>query len=124
MPNGPQISPAQRSTAVVVDNAETNEPNEPSINPQLQVTSTIPEDNQHQTALEMLSEAIQHVNKDVIANSQQKVSAMEKRYNQVNKVDVFEKGDLVRLKIPVKDRCSTDNKRIFLRVVEVKHGNC
>ena len=48
---------------------------------------------------------------------------MEKRYNKVNKVEVFEEGDPVRLKIPVEDRCSTDNKRIFCRVVEVKHGN-
>jgi hypothetical protein len=49
--------------------------------------------------------------------------AMEKRYNKVNKVEVFEEGDLVRLKIPVEDRYSTDNKRIFCRVIEVKHGN-
>jgi len=48
---------------------------------------------------------------------------METRYNKVNKVEVFEKGDLVRLKIPVKDRCSRDDKRIFCRVVEAKHGN-
>jgi hypothetical protein len=63
------------------------------------------------------------LNKEVISNTQQKVSAMEKRYNKVNKVEVFEKDNLVRLKIPVEDRCSTDNKRIFCRVVEVKHGN-
>jgi len=31
---------------------------------------------------------------------------MEKRYNKVNKVAVFEKADLARLKIPVEDRCS------------------
>jgi hypothetical protein len=48
---------------------------------------------------------------------------MEKRYNKVNNVEVFEEGDLVRLKIPVEDRCTTDNKRIFCRVVKVKHGN-
>jgi hypothetical protein len=71
----------------------------------------------------MQSEAIQRLNKEVIANTQRKVSAMETRYNKVNKVEVFEKGDLVHLKIPVEDRCSTDNKRIFCRVVEVKHGN-
>ena len=48
---------------------------------------------------------------------------MEKRDSKVNKVEVFEEGDLVRLKIPVDDRCSADNKRIFCRAVEVKHGN-
>ena len=48
---------------------------------------------------------------------------MDKRYNKINKVEVFKKGNLVRLKIPVEDRCSTDNKRIFCRVVEVKRGN-
>jgi len=48
---------------------------------------------------------------------------MEKGYNNVNNVEVFEEGDLVRLKIPVEDRCKTDNKRIFCRVVKVKHGN-
>jgi hypothetical protein len=71
----------------------------------------------------MQSEAIQRLNKEVIANTQRKVRAMETRYNKVNKVEVFEHGDLVRLKIAVEDRCSTDNKRIFCRVVEVKHGN-
>jgi hypothetical protein len=29
----------------------------------------------------------------------------------------------VRLKIPVEDRCSTDNKRMFCRAIEVKQGN-
>jgi hypothetical protein len=48
---------------------------------------------------------------------------MEQRYNKVNKVELFEEGDLVRLKIPVEDRCSTDNKRMFCRVIDVKYGN-
>ena len=60
----------------------------------------------------------------VIANTEQKVSATEKRYIKVNKVEVFEEGDLVHLKITVRDSCSTDTKRIFRRVVEVKHANC
>jgi len=71
----------------------------------------------------MQSEAIQRLNTQVISNTQRNVSAMETRYNKVNKVEVFEKGDLVRLTIPVEDRFSTDIKRIFRRVVEVKHGN-
>jgi len=121
MPNRPRISPALRSTAVVVDNAESHEDIDPFIDPQLHVPINIPEDTEHQPALQ--SQAIQRLNKEVISNTQRKVSAMEKRYNKVNKVEVFEKGDLVRLKIPVEDRCSTDHKRIFCRVVEVKHGN-
>jgi len=48
---------------------------------------------------------------------------METRYNKVNEVEVFEKGDLVLLQITVKDRCSTDNERIRCRVAEVKHCN-
>jgi len=48
---------------------------------------------------------------------------MEKRYNMINNVEVCEEGDLVRLKFPVEDRCTTDNKRIFGRVVKGKHGN-
>jgi len=48
---------------------------------------------------------------------------MEKSYNKVNKVDGYEEGDLVRLKIPVEDRCSTENKRMFCRVIDVKYGN-
>jgi hypothetical protein len=40
---------------------------------------------------------------------------MEKRYNKVKKVEVFEEGDLVRLKIPVKDRCSTDKQTNLLQ---------
>ena len=69
------------------------------------------------------SKAVQSLNDEVIANTHQKVIAMEKRYNKVNKVEVFETGDLVRLKIPVEDRCSTDIMQIFCRVIEVKHGN-
>jgi len=121
MQNRPQISPALRSTAVVVENAQSHKDIETSIDPQLQITSNIPEDTVHQSALQ--SQAFQRLNKEVISNTQRKVSAMEKRYNEVNKVKVFEKDDLVHQKIPVKDRCSTDNKRMFCRVVEVKHGN-
>ena len=42
----------------------------------------------------------------------------EKGYNKANKVEEFEEGGLVRLKIPVEDRCSADNKHIFCGVVE------
>jgi len=72
---------------------------------------------------EQMAAAIQTLNQEVIENTRRKVIAMEKRYNKVNNVEVFEEGDLVRLKIPVEDRCTTDNKRIFCRVVKVKHGN-
>jgi len=123
MPYRPLISPAKRSTAVVVGNAESHQEIEPSINPQLQVSGNIPEVTQHHPASEMQSQATLDLNKEVIANTQREVSAMETRYNNINTVEVFEKGDLVCLKIPVKDRFSTDNKRIFCKVVEVKHGN-
>jgi hypothetical protein len=66
---------------------------------------------------------VESLNEEVIANTQRQVIAMEQRYNKANKVEVFEKGDYVRLKIPVEHRCSTDNKRIFCRVIKVKHGN-
>jgi len=69
------------------------------------------------------SDAVRVLNEEVIASTQRKVIAMEKTYNQVNKVEVVEEGDLVRLKIPVEDRCSTDNKRMFCRVIDVKYGN-
>jgi len=70
-----------------------------------------------------IAAAVQTLNQEVIENTLRKVIAMEKRYNTVNNVEVFEEGDLVRLKIPVEDRCTTDNKRIFCRVVKVTHGN-
>jgi len=61
MPNCPRISPAMRPTADVVDNAESQEDLDPSIDPQLQVTSNIPEDTEHQPALQ--SQAIQRLKK-------------------------------------------------------------
>jgi len=70
MPNCPRISPAERSTVGVVENTELHEEIEPSIDTQLQVTSNIPEDSQHQPALETQSQAIQRLNKEVIANTQ------------------------------------------------------
>jgi hypothetical protein len=33
----------------------------------------------------------------------------------------IQQGDLVNLKIPAVNRCTIDNKRIFNRVIEVKH---
>jgi hypothetical protein len=80
-------------------------------------TSAIPSTSVVQSA------AVQSLNDKVIANTRQQVITMEKRYNKVNKVEVFETGDLVRLKIPVQDWCSTDYMWIFCRVIEVKHGN-
>jgi len=56
------------------------------------------------------TQTIQSLNEEVIANTERKVSAIEMKYNIVYKVEVFEEGDLVRQKIPVEDRCSTDNK--------------
>jgi hypothetical protein len=41
------------------------------------------------------SEAVQSLNDEVIAHTPEKVIAMEKRYNKVNKVEVFETGDHV-----------------------------
>jgi len=72
---------------------------------------------------EQRAEAVKTLNQEVIESSRRKVIAMEKRYNQIDNVEVFEEGDLVRLKIPVEDRCTTDIKHIFCRVVKVKHGN-
>jgi hypothetical protein len=85
------------------------------MDPQLQVTSNTPEDTVHQPTLITQSQAIQFLNKEVIANTQRTVSAMEKRYNKAKKVEVFDEGDLVRLKILVEDRCSTDNKHVETR---------
>jgi hypothetical protein len=125
MPDRPRISTAQRSTAIVLEHQESLDTIAPSIDPQLLATSTNSVDSQsrNQSISVEQTQAIQSLNEEVIANIERKVSAMEKRYNKVNKVEVFEEGDLVRLKIPVEDRCSTDNKRIFCRVVEVRHGN-
>jgi len=134
IPDRPRISTSQRSTAAVVEqqhdiqglvitppNIYSESSIAQSIDPHLidsgqtckvqSATSFIP------------SEAVQLLNEEVITNILRKVIAMEKRYNKVNNVEVFEEGDVVHLKIPVEDRCTTDNKRMFCRVIEVKHGN-
>ena len=102
---------------------------EPSVTPTLPA-ATVPEvirDDSVPSHLEkpevQRAAAVETLNQEVIESTRRKVIAMEKRYNKINNVEVFEEGDLVRLKIPVEDRCTTDNKRIFCRVVKVKHGN-
>ena len=140
MPDRPRISTSQRSTAAVIEQQHDiqglaiSQPNTlsessiaQSIDPLLSDSGETSMEHTGTSAIPstsvIQSEAVQSLNDEVIANTRQKVIAMEKRYNKVNKVEVFETGDLVRLKIPVEDRCSTDNKRIFCRVIEVKHGN-
>jgi len=86
------------------------------------VPSPLENSSQHVPEAQMAA-AIQTLNQEMIEITQRKVIAMEKRYNKVNNVEVFEEGDCVRLKIPVGNRCTADNKRIFCRVVKVKHGN-
>jgi hypothetical protein len=135
MPDRPRISTAQRSTAEVVEYHDLGGL-EPFIDPALLISTVDPGRTSastpdpamavQRTRLELdkqRDEAVRILNQEVIANTQHKVSAMESRYNKVKKVEVFEEGDLVRLKIPVEDRCTTDNKRIFCRVIEVKHRN-
>lgn len=46
---------------------------------------------------------------------------MATRYNSSHKVDIFSVGDLVSLAIPRQNRKSTDNTRIFCRVVHKPH---
>lgn len=48
-----------------------------------------------------IAAAVQTLNEEVIENTQRIVIGMEKRYNMVHIVEVFEEGDLVRLKILV-----------------------
>ena len=69
------------------------------------------------------TDAVWLFNEEVIANTQRKVIAMEKTYHKVNQVEVIEKGDIVCLKISFQDRCSTDNKRMLCRVIDVMYGN-
>ena len=46
---------------------------------------------------------------------------MELRHNTVRNVVRFQVGDLVRLKIPAPDKNTTDNKRIFCRIIAIPH---
>jgi hypothetical protein len=134
MPDRPQISTSQRSTAAAIEHLHDiqglaitqpdtplNSSIAPSIDPLLNDSSETCA--QQNVTAGIHSDTVRLLNDEVIANTQRKVIAMEKRYNKVNKVEVFEKGDLVRLKIPVEDRCSTDNKHMFCRVIDVKYGN-
>jgi hypothetical protein len=72
---------------------------------------------------EQRATADETVHQEVIESTRRKIIAIDKWYNMINNVEVFEKGDLVCLTMPVEDTCTTDNKRIFCRVVNVKHGN-
>jgi hypothetical protein len=134
MPDRPRISTSQRSTAAAIEQlhdiqglviTQPDTPLDSSIAPSIDplLNDSGETCTQQKVTAGIQSDAVRVLNEEVIANTQRKVIAMEKRYNKVNKVEVFEEGDLVRLKIPVEDRCTTDNKRIFCRVIDVKYGN-
>ena len=54
---------------------------------------------------------------EVRRNSRTSVDAMVRRFNRNKHVRTYAVGDLVHLKIPTEDRCITDNKRIFCRII-------
>ena len=134
MPDRPRISTSQRSTAVAIEQlhdiqglviTQPDTPLDSSIAPSIDplLNDSGETCTQQKVTAGIQSDAVRVLNEEVTANTKRKFIAMEKRYNKVNKVEVFEEGDLVRLKIPVEDRCTTDNKRMFCRVIDVKYGN-